>query len=553
MKLRRFVLIFVILFYVSPLFSQNNFWSDMDDDQLIEKLLSEMDDEQLLAQTFMLGYMGGEPSSEILEWIREKEIGGVKIFGWNVGSLSQLAGSVSKMQRVSSGTSFKIPLFIVTDQEGGWVRHIHTGTTETSGNMSLGATRIPADSYKTGYYIGMELRTLGINMNFAPTVDVYSNADAHVIGPRAFSDDPLITSILSTAYYKGMESSGIICTAKHYPGHGNADKDSHGALPIIKTDRETLWDRDLLPYRYLVKEGIPAIMSGHLAFPEITGNKIPASLSKLFLTDILREKIGFEGLIITDDIMMNGVQLLPINTSEIAKAAISAGNDIILMSREGNIHSKVWKYLCGQLKSDPDFRQLVRESARRILKTKLKYLKPKDAVPLYPDEDELYSLLPDTESRKFFFDQALRSATIIRKSGEDGFKPKGRILLAGQLERFLKEGRKEYPDAEVFKFGYNPFYYSYNSVQKKLASIADNYDTIIYCLANPNSAEVLKSIKDTTADIIVLSVLTPIYLRDMPWVDNALAVYGISEDSFTAGFAVISGKIDTHGKLPISF
>ncbi len=553
MKLRPFALIIILLFISLPLFSENDFWSDMEDDRLISELLSEMSDEQLLAQTFMLGYMGGEPSAEILEWIEEKEIGGVKIFGWNVGSISQLAESVSKMQRVSSDTSFKIPLFIVTDQEGGWVRHVHTGTTETSGNMSLGATRIPADSYKTGYYIGMELRTLGINMNFAPTVDVYSNADAHVIGPRAFSDDPLLTSILSTAYYKGMDSSGIICTAKHYPGHGNADKDSHGALPIIKTDRKTLWERDLLPYRYLVKEGIPAIMSGHIAFPKITGDKIPASLSKLFLTDILREKIGFEGLIITDDIMMNGVQLLPLNTAEIAKAAISAGNDIILMSREGHIHLKVWKYLCGQLKNDPDFKQLVRQSARRILKTKLKYLKPEGAVPLYPDEDELYSLLPDTESRKFFFDQAMRSATIIRKSGEDGLKPKGRILLAGQLERFLKEGKKEYPDAEVFKFGYTPFYYSYNSVQKKLASIADNYDTIIYCLANPNSAEVLKSIKDTTADIIVLSVLTPIYLRNMPWVNNALAVYGISEDSFTAGFAVISGKIDTHGKLPISF
>ena len=547
------ILLFSILILPAALFSDINFWTETDNDTLLQKLLSEMDDEQMLAQMMLLGYMGGSPSRDIINWISEKDIGGVKIFGWNVGSPESLAESITEMQQKSQETDLKIPLFIVTDQEGGWVRHIHTGTLESSGNMSLGASRIPADSFKTGYYIGMELRALGINMNFAPTVDVYSNPEAHVIGPRAFSDDPQLTALLSTAYYKGMDNAGIICTAKHYPGHGDADKDSHGALPIIDADAETLWKRDLLPYRWLVKENIPAIMSGHLAFPEITGSDIPASLSPLFLKNILREQIGFEGLVITDDLMMNGVQLLPMNTAEICKAAIDAGNDIILVSRTPDIHKKVWDYLSAQLRVDSDFRDSVRSSAKRILETKIKYLKAETSVPLFPDSSDLRTLLPDPEAKAFFYDQALRSTTVIRSSGTDALKPEGKILLAGQLERFFTEGRRVFPEAETFRFDYSPFYSASASVKNSLSKKAADYDTIIYCLANPNSAEVLESLKETDANIIVLSVLTPIYLDEMDWIKNAVAVYGTSRDSFTAGFAALSGEIISQGRLPLNF
>ena len=112
--------------------------------------------------------------------------------------------------------------------------------------------------------------------------------------------------MLGVAYYRGMEKAGIICTAKHFPGHGAADKDSHGTLPLIQADLETLMNREFVPYRFLIKEGLPAIMSGHLGFPAILGNETPASLSGYFLKKVLREDLGFRGLIITDDLRMNG-------------------------------------------------------------------------------------------------------------------------------------------------------------------------------------------------------------------------------------------------------
>ena len=171
------------------------------------------------------------------------------------------------MQRSAADTRLGIPLFIATDQEGGWVRHVKSKTSITPGNMAIGASGLPYDAYWSGYYIGQELKSIGINMNFAPTVDVYSNIDAHVIGPRAFSQDPLETAQLALAYFKGMEETGVVSTAKHFPGHGNAAEDSHGILPRIDISFDTLWERELLPYRYLIDRDLPTVMSGHLSLP----------------------------------------------------------------------------------------------------------------------------------------------------------------------------------------------------------------------------------------------------------------------------------------------
>ncbi len=546
-----YLLLLLSLFSAYSSVSALDFWTNTNKDELQSRLIESMTDEQLLGQMMLLGYMGGTPSSDILDWIENREIGGVKIFGWNVADLETLAGSIREMQQTARKTELQIPLFIVTDQEGGWVRHVRAETSETPGNMALGASRIPDDAFKTGYYIGMELRELGINMNFAPTVDVYSNAEAHVIGPRAFSQDALLTAVLSTAYFKGMDSAGVICTAKHYPGHGDADKDSHGALPIIDINFDTMWERDLLPYRYLVRENIPAIMSGHLAFPEITGSEIPASLSPFFLNDILRDRLNFKGLVVTDDLMMNGVQLLSMNTPEICKTAIEAGNDIILVSRTPEIHQKVWEYLLKEIKNNKDFRETVRASAKRIISAKLAYLKDEGSIPLFPDPDHILDNIPNHEGKDFFIDQAYRAVTeIYEGSTVDGKNRK--ILLAGQLDRFFAAGKKAYPDADTFSFDYSPFYTSEASVRNSLKKKADNYDTVIFCLANPNGFQVLKELEDSKAEIAVFSVLTPVYLRELPWVDKAIAVYGISRESIDAGFAALTGTIKPEGNLPLS-
>ena len=264
-------------------------------EELVEEIIAGMSPEERVAQLLMVGWTAEEPTPEILRWIRERGIGGVKVFGWNGENLPELARTLGEMQRESLATPVGVPLFTATDQEGGWVRHIKDGTSITPGNMAIGATGLPYDAYMSAQHIGYELRALGVNMNFAPTVDVYVNREAHVIGPRAFSEDPVDTGLLGIAYFHGLESTGVIATAKHFPGHGNARGDSHSMLPVIEDDFDTLWERDLVPFRMLVREGVPAILSGHLNFPLITGDSVPASMSPYFKQNVLPRSVGVRG------------------------------------------------------------------------------------------------------------------------------------------------------------------------------------------------------------------------------------------------------------------
>jgi len=547
--------ILIILFIAGavPLWAAPDFFSDKDISPLAAELAGDMDDTELLGQLFLLGYFGRHPSPEILEWIRDKKIGGIKIFGWNAENLQELGESIARMQTEASMTRLKIPLFIATDQEGGWVRHVKGDTSITPGNIAIGASGVPYDAYYTGKYIGEELRLLGINMNFAPTVDVYVNKDAHVIGPRSFSEDPLTTANLALAYYRGMQTAGIICTAKHFPGHGNATEDSHGTLPQIFTDFDTLWERDLLPYRFLIKNDLPAIMSAHLAFPEILDETVPASLSPYFLKEVMREKLRFDGIIITDDMRMNGVLHNGNGISESCLQAVKAGNDMIMISHDHQMYRKVWNTLYREMQNDPEFHQSVEQSVVRILKVKLEYLKGENAVPLLPDRTEIREGIPSSEGSSFFFNQACRSASLVAdkllpfEHDEDG------ILLAAQLNQFLQIGKEFYPEADTYYFPYAPFYHAEEQYISELLKKAEQYGTVIFCLANPNSAEVLKAISQTESetDYIVISVLTPVYLRDLPGIETAIAVYGTGRDSFSAGFAVLGGMFSAEGRVPI--
>ena len=520
-----------------------------------------MSNKELLGQICFFGYWGKSPSSIIKKWIKEGNIGGVKIFTRNVESLPSLTLSISEMQELAAKTKFGIPLFIATDQEGGWVRHIKFETSTTAGNLALGAERLPRDSYLTGYYIGMELRKLGINMNFAPTIDVYSNPKASVIGPRSFSSDPVEAATLATAYFKGMDKAGIISTAKHFPGHGNADRDSHGFLPIIHTSLNTLKNRELVPYRFLIREGLPAIMSGHLAFPDILGNNTPTSLSPFFMTKILRKELSFKGIVVTDDMEMGGVINQGETTHTACRKAILAGNDMILISHSPPAQEETYTYLLRVMREEPAFKTAVKEAVKKILIVKMRYLKGDNSVPLEPRLSTADNFRTGQADR-FFFNVACRSVTLIKGTDipfkpdmprADSFGNGERILLLGQYEDFLKAGLKRYKNARTYYYPFSPFYHADPDVLKRAVAAASHYDTIIFCLANFNSLDILKALEKLHKRIIVISALTPVYLREVPWVKTAIAVYGIDLNSFRAGFAVLAGDFTPKGKLPINF
>jgi beta-N-acetylhexosaminidase len=556
---RRFQFVFVVILLNSPLFSLS-FFDDVPPEELAAAIEEAMSDEQALAQVFMLGWVGAEPSPLIMDWIRGRNIGGVKIFGWNTGDTLLLARTVGALQEASLKGKFKIPLLVATDQEGGWIRHVKGNTSITPGNMAIGASGYPRDAYLAGYYIGKELALLGINMNFAPTIDLFTNHDSWLISTRAFGSDPVKVGIFGAAYMRGQQAAGIIPTAKHFPGHGDTQLDSHGVLPSINVTFDTLWDRELVPYRMLVKEGIPAVMSGHLAFPKIEANGVPASLSSWFLKDVLRGKIGYRGLIITDDLMMNGATLWAGSVSMAAKQALLAGNDLILFSKTPNLFDPVWKLLSSSMKDDKEFRLCVRDAARRTLEIKLRYLKGSRAVPYVPDIKKAENGLPDPEGSAFFLELAARSVTIVRPITAKDTAPKdqegrrasvfplksenaGKVLLAGQYLDFFKVGKAAFPGAVSY-------WYSEVFNIDGLLTYARAADTVIFCLSDTEGLRILRRLEPLKKRIIVLSVLNPVYLENIPWIDGAVAVYSDSFESLVAGFSAIVGNIPAEGRLP---
>lgn len=542
------LIITVILFF--SITAQNLFSLSFTDSgspaELAAAMEAAMSDEQALAQTFMLGWVGAEPSPLIVDWIRDRNIGGVKIFGWNTGDTRRLAETVGSLQRLSLEGKFGLPLLVATDQEGGWIRHVKGSTSETPGNMAIGASGYPRDAYLSGYYIGKELAVIGINMNFAPTVDVFTNRDSVLIGPRAFGSDPVKVGILGAAFMKGQMAAGIIPTAKHYPGHGDTDLDSHGVLPQITVNFETLWDRELVPYRLLAKEGLPAVMSGHLAFPNTKAADAPASLSPWFLNDVLREKIGYRGIIITDDLMMNGATTWAGSLSRAAQQALLAGNDIIMLSKTPNLLDPIWTSLVNAMKDDVVFRARVRDACRRVLAVKFEYLRGEKKVPHIPDLAKIETELPNPEGAAFFLDLAARSVTVVR--GRDTVIPlkaddAGKVLLAGQYVDFFTLGKAAYPEAASY-------WYSPSFGIAEFTAMARNADTVIFCISNAEGLAFLRALQPLKKKVIVFSVLSPVYLESAPWADGAIAVYSYARESFAAGFSAILGRIPAGGRLP---
>ncbi|MGL1894152.1 MAG: glycoside hydrolase family 3 protein [Spirochaetaceae bacterium] len=537
----------LLTFIITPVFSEDiNFYSNVPDLELVPELITQMTDEELLGQVLMFSYEGDKVSAENLYWIKDKGLGAIKIFGWNARSLNNLVRTITRLQTEANNHRFKIPLLVATDQEGGWVQHIRGNTSVTAGNLSLGATGNLIDSYETGKLIGNELRALGINMNFAPTVDVYINKNADVIGPRSFSSDPVLAANLAVAYFKGLDETRVITTAKHFPGHGNTDKDSHGTLPIIKSTLEELYQTDLVPYKFLFNENIPAVMMGHLGFPNITKEIEAASLSKEFVSELLKNKMGFNGVAITDDLFMHGARVDGLSYADECKLAILAGNDLLLVSKTASGHVLIWNKLLKDMKTDDKLKKRIQDAVSRVLYMKLKYLKDENRVPLYPTIEDIKTI-PLQGTSEFIQSQAARSITAVKtKNFPYKNENKESILLISNYTNFMNIGREFYPEAKRTWIT-NP------DTFKDVPKTAGYFDTVIFCLTSKTNLRVLKSLKDYKGKLIVLSFLTPVYLDEVPWVETYIAAYGQGKESMRASFSALKGFIPADGTFPLDF
>ena len=529
-----------------------DFWSDYPSDVLARAIVERMTDSELYSQILMFGWAGAEPSELLYQWV-DRGLGSVKVFGWNTDDIYLVAKSISSLQKRSSNNRFNIPLFVATDQEGGWVRHVKGDTLITPGNMAIGASGYPYDSWYSAYYINKEIKALGINLNFAPTVDLYTNHDSQIIGSRSFGEDPEKSGILGAAFAAGSIAAGVIPTVKHFPGHGDTSVDSHGKLPVIDIDYETFKNRELIPFLYLIKEGVPAVMSGHLSFPNIDKSGAPASLSKYFLTDILRNQLNYDGLIITDDMMMVGATAYAGSLSNAFKMAIEAGNDIILSSTTARLNESLWYKNLDLMATDSSFKEAIKQSAYRVIKTKLDYFKGGNAAPLYPNPDTIDQFVPDKEGEKFFLEQACRSISVYKgESVPLKLAENERVLFVGSLFSFFGESKKRYPNGGEFRFSHETGPNETQWVIDNLPGVAKNFDTIVICVSSDRHEKIANSLKALNKKVIVLSLVHPSTIKSLSWVDTILMGYSSSEYTLKALLGVLSGEFEPIGTVPFN-
>lgn len=537
----------ILLLGLTAMLWSLNFMDDKAPELLAKEISNAMTDSELLGQVLMYGWENGSEDA-LSHWI-EQGMGNIKVFGWNGGDSEELCRNIARFQRENmTANRFGIPLFVATDQEGGWVRHITDSTSETPGNMAIGASGLAQDSYRSSELIAGELRSLGINMNFAPDVDVYINKGISIVSSRAFSSDPQEVAWLSLAWYKGQLHSGVVATAKHYPGHGAGNKDSHGGLPLIHRDLETLKAEDLLPYRMLIHEGLNAIMVGHLGFPEITEEIVPSSRSHFFLTELLREDMGFKGIVITDDMIMYGARYGGLSMAELCEESLRAGSDIILVSRTSTTHESVWTHMLELMEKDPEFRSRVKESAQRVLRVKLLDLKGPDAVPLYPSVENLE--LPHPEMIPFNRNLALRSVTGLRQDNSP-IPGNASLLVVSQDYRFAASAEEYFEDVEYFRIPRYPEAGELTAARDRLKTVMGNYDHVIISYSNYKDEFILAEMAPWASKIHLILARNPQWITEMPWCTSALAIYNDSPETIEAALAILAGYIPPLGRLPL--
>ena len=339
-----------------------------------EELLGEMSLRDKVFQLFIVTpeQLTGVPSpvtqtgDTSRQAIQANPVGGIIYFADNLQSRDQCQAMLSGLQEASP-----LGLFLSVDEEGGTVARLGSnpamGTTDFGDMADIGASGDPEQAYQVGATIGGELLELGFNLDFAPVADVYSNPDNPVIGRRAFSSDPEVAAEMVAACVEGFGDSGILCTLKHFPGHGDTATDSHyGAARSDKT-LEELECCEFLPFQAGIQAGAGLVMVGHISLPAVTGDDTPACLSRDIVTGLLRQQLGFEGLAVTDSLSMQAITDA-YSPGETAVLALQAGMDLLLMPSdlEGAVDGVLAAVDSGALTEDR-----IDESVLRILSTKL--------------------------------------------------------------------------------------------------------------------------------------------------------------------------------------
>ncbi|HEY2854397.1 MAG TPA: glycoside hydrolase family 3 N-terminal domain-containing protein [Gemmatimonadaceae bacterium] len=509
---------------------------------------------------------GDSSFAEVRRWIQQDHIGGVSM---SLGTPIEVAAKINAMQRISL-----VPLLASSDLEpglgrleGGLFSHylMDAGSaTIFPSNMAIAATGRDEDAHDVAHAIGEEARAVGIQIDFAPVVDVNNNPSNPVINTRSFGEDPARVARLSALFVRGLAETGTAATAKHFPGHGDTDVDSHVGLPIVGATMARLDSVELVPFRAATRAGAGLVMTAHIALPAVAGDSTtPATLSPRIITGLLRDSLGFRGVTITDAMTMEGVGK-GYTTEQSSVLAVQAGSDILLKPTDPTraIDAIVAAVGRGEIS-----RQRIDSAARHVLE-----LKARLAVNVnrYADLEALRDVVGSPAHRALAADVAQRAITLLRD--HDNVVPlRGQRALIVQYapETELKAGRVFAPVLTSALAGSRAVKIQPNVSKSQLDSIAalgQGMDRIVVATyvrriegegrfaMPPHIAAWIDSLaKQTTGPKVVVAAFgNPYIIRQFPSVGSYMVTYGVSDDLERGAARALLGLAPITGRAPIS-
>ncbi len=517
--------------------------------------MARMSLEEEVGQLFLVYFDGPTLSPALKTMIADYHIGGIVLFqvAGNLESARQAAEMINAAQAEAVAQGAQVPLFVTVDQEGGPVVRLPAPATHFPSNMAVGAAG-SADLARTMAQVtASELKALGINMNLAPVLDVNDNPDNPVIGLRSFGSSPDEVARLGVAMIETYRAAGIIATAKHFPGHGNTSVDSHVGLPVVTQDMTHLRAVELAPFRAAIGAGVDAIMTAHVLFPALEGSTgRPATLSSRVLQDLLRRELGFDGLIVTDSMTM-GALFKTYGVNQATELALRAGADVLAFGADvGHTPAEqapAYRHLLAQVKADPELRQRVDESVRRILQVKAKY-----GLLAWQPVDSQAALQVLGQASHLAAAQAIAQASVTLLRDEQGRLPipgDGALLVvwpknAGNLGRALAVC---HPDLQMLMVSEDPTAAEIDQAVRQARGAAAVLVGTADARGRPGQARLVNALSQTR--LVVVALQSPYDLLRFPDTSTYLASYGDAPASLAAVADVVCGATPARGALPV--
>ncbi len=509
--------------------------------------------EEKLGQT-LVAFVDVDSADLVRPVIESGKLGGVLI-QWGNYSFKQTEELIQKLQTWAQNSPHKIPLLISIDYEGGTVHTpITLGFDYLPTNMMLSAAGDEESAATIAYLAGQELKRAGIHINFSPVLDVNSNPNNPIIGVRSFGSDPKNVTRMGLSLIHGFQAAGILSVVKHFPGHGDTSSDSHYDVPVVNATYEQLQRVHLAPFATAVKQGVDGIMTGHVRYPALDNQTI-ATFSKPILHDLLREKMGFQGLLVTDSLDMRSATAF-CTIAGCAARALESGEDMILLGRYIKPVSVFNQIL--QIVKTKKLEPRVEEAARKIVDIK-KRLGLLDNLP-HPEMPPLQKAY-QSELIKI----SNRAVTLVRNRQQlipfSSSKSKPTLCavffapsrFADQLPDFAQPFLARGWNVRSYNAALTP----HKKDSQRAAQCAKDADLLVLTSlqwadrTNINQKNTISGLIQENKNVIFISTMSPYDIPNYPEADTVLATYGLNRYVLHTAADIILGNLQAQGKLPV--